>query len=286
MKILVIGAKGMLGSMVMEVLADWQPTGWDVGEIDITKPDEVIEKITSFAPTVVINAAAYTNVDGAEGNRAEAFAVNEGGVENLAAAAKKVGARFVHYSTDYVFPGTKKEGYAEDDEAGPAVNIYGESKLAGEKALMQGGVNFYLVRTAWLYGPRGNPTSPEDTRGKGNFVGTMLRLGKDKKELNVVSDQHGSPTYTKDVALATKQLLEEKKPFGVYHAVCTGQATWFEFAQEIFRLAKMDVHVRPIPASQYRTAAKRPEYSMLLNTKGLAMRGWQEALQDYMKGIV
>lgn len=271
MKMLIVGAKGMLGSMLMDVLADYNPTGWDVGEIDITKAEDVRDKVTALAPEVIINAAAYTNVDGAQANRELAFAVNEAGVKNLAEVAKSVGATMVHYSTDYIFPGDKKEGYTEEDEGGPAVNVYGESKLAGEKALMQSGVNFYLVRTAWLYGPNGK-----------NFVGTMLRLGKNKKELHVVADQHGSPTYTKDVALATKQLLEKKKPFGVYHAVCTGQATWFQFAQEIFRISNMGVKVNPIPASQYPVPAKRPEYSVLVNTKGLTMRSWQEALKDYL----
>jgi dTDP-4-dehydrorhamnose reductase len=279
MKILITGAKGMLGTMLASVFADMNPTLWDVAELDITDLHAVREKLQVEKPEVIINAAAYTEVDKAEGERDLAFAVNATGPGNLATVAKEIalpagrqGATLVHYSTDYVFPGTKAEGYAEDDAAGPAVNVYGESKLAGEEAVKNSGCNFYLLRTAWLYGPNGK-----------NFVDTMLKLADTKPEISVVNDQHGSPTFTKDLAGATKYLLENTKPFGIYHAVNAGQATWYDLACEVFKLKGKNVKVNPIPASQFPTSAKRPEYSILKNTKGLPMRDWKEALADYLQ---
>lgn len=262
----------MLGHMLAEVFAEHNPLLWDVGEMDITNTGEVREKLRREKPEVVINAAAYTAVDKAESEKEAAFAVNAKGPENLALACREIGALFVHYSTDYVFPGTKQDGYAEDDVAGPAVNIYGESKLAGEEAIKKSGVNFYLLRTAWLYGPNGR-----------NFVDTMMKLAESKTELLVINDQHGSPTFTKDVALATKYVLENNKPFGIYHAVCEGQATWYDFAKEIFTIARLKVNIVPIPATEYPLPAKRPEYSVLKNTSGISLRPWQEALQDYFR---
>ena len=264
----------MLGHMLAEVFAPQNPLLWDVAELDITDLPAVKEKLIAKKPGVVINAAAYTAVDKAEMEKEVAWAVNAKGPENLAMVCKEIGATLVHYSTDYVFPGDKPEGYAEDDAAGPAVNVYGESKLAGEEAVKKSGVNFYLLRTAWLYGSGGS-----------NFVDTMLKLGREREELKVVSDQHGSPTCTKDVALATKYVLDNKKSFGIYHAVCEGQATWYEFAKEIFRLVNIDITVTPISASEYPVAAKRPEYSVLKNTKGLLMRNWQVALAEYISLI-
>lgn len=273
MKILITGAKGMLGTMLVQAFSDMSPVCLDVAELDITKLEDVRAKLAQEKPNVVINAAAYTAVDKAETEKEIAFAVNELGPKNLAITAKEIGATLIHYSTDYVFPGTKQDGYAEDDMAGPAVNVYGESKLAGEKAIQTSGCNYYLLRTAWLYGPNGK-----------NFVETMLRLSNEKSELRVVNDQHGCPTFTKDVAQATRYVVEENKPFGVYHAVNEGQASWYDFACEIFRVAKKDIRVIPIPAAEYPLPAKRPTYSILKNTKGLLMRSWQEALQDYLQG--
>lgn len=274
MKIVIVGAKGMLGGMLASIFAEQQPLLWDISELDITKLDEMREKLTAEKPDVVINAAAYTAVDEAETKRELAFAVNAEGPRNLATVAQEIGATLVHYSTDYVFPGTEAEGYAEDDVAGPAVNVYGESKLAGEKAVQESGAAYYILRTAWLYGPNGK-----------NFVDTMLKLSQTKKELRVINDQHGCPTFTKDVALATKYVLEHKKPFGIYHAVCEGQTTWHGFAKEIFRVAGIDMNVIPIPATEYPLPAKRPGYSVLKNTKGIPLRPWLEALREYVGSL-
>lgn len=269
---MITGAKGMLGSRLCQIFSDLQPVCLDVDELDITSLAQVREKLTQLKPDVIINSAAYTNVDGAETNKQDAFLVNEQGPKNLADVAKEIGVTLVHYSTDYVFAGENEDGYAEDDVPGPAVNVYGESKLAGEKAVQTSGANYYILRTAWLYGSNGK-----------NFVDTMLKLADGRPELNVVNDQHGSPTFTKDVALATRYILEQKMPFGIYHAVNEGSTTWYGFAQEIFRLAKKDIKVNPIPAKQYPLPAKRPAWSMLKNTKNIPMRSWQEALADYIE---
>lgn len=272
-RVLILGAKGMLGSMLGRVLTDWQPVLWDKGEIDITHEKSVRAQLGELKPTVIINAAAYTDVDGAEKDKEAAFAVNEKGVATIAAVARELSATVVHYSTDYVFAGKKEGGYVESDEAGRAVNVYGESKLAGERALAMSGINYYLIRTAWLYGPGGK-----------NFVETMLALAGKRDEIAVVNDQWGCPTYTKDVAYFTQMLLSENQygP-GVYHAVNSGKASWYEFAEEIFLLANKQVTVKQIPAALFERPAARPRYSVLQNTKGPFMRAWEVALDDYLR---
>lgn len=263
----------MLGQMLSHILADLEPVCWDRTELDITDETAVKEKIKKVSPQVIINAAAYTDVDGAENQLAVAQAVNGRGVRHLAVAAKAGGARLVHFSTDYVFSGEKAEGYREDDQPGLPVNAYGVSKLAGEESLHEIAPAFYLIRTAWLYGPGGK-----------NFVDTMLALGKKQAEIAVVNDQYGSPTFTADVARVTRQLLLESFPPGIYHAVNAGQTTWYGLAKEIFSCSKMTVRVTPVSSDQFPRPAKRPRYSRLLNTKGLLLRPWQKALQEYIEG--
>lgn len=272
MKVLLIGAKGMLGTDLQAAFADTELTALDHTELDITDAGVVAERLAAERPEVVINAAAYTAVDQAESEREQAFLVNETGVGNIAAAAKDMGATMVHYSTDYVFAGDNVSGYAEDDEPGPPVNAYGESKLAGERALEESGCTFFLLRTAWLYGAAGK-----------NFVATMLRLAGGRDELNVVNDQHGSPTYTVDVAQATRVILDGDYAPGIYHTVNAGTATWYEFAQEIFKLAGKKMTVNPITTAEYPLPAKRPAYSILKNTRGPALRPWQEAIAAYIE---
>lgn len=280
MRVLVLGAKGMLGGMLQHVFKDWQVAAWDREELDITNEAQVREKIVAQKPEIIINAAAWTDVDGAEeeSKRESCFAVNEDAVRYIAQAAKDMDALVVHYSTDYVFPGDAKTGYAEDDPPGPAVNVYGESKLAGERALKESGAKFYLLRTGWLYGPGGK-----------NFVDTMIRLGGEVQEgkrdhLEIVNDQHGSPTFTKDVALATKEILEnrDKYPPGIYHAVNFGETTWYGFAKKIFEIAGMNVEVEATTSDKFVRPAKRPKYSILKNTRGPKLRHWQDALADYL----
>lgn len=270
--VLIVGAKGMLGSMLAQVFVEQSPVLYDREELDITNLEQVREKVREVKPEVVINAAAYTDVDGAEVNRELAFVVNETGVKNLAVVAKELGATLVHYSTDYVFPGDKKEGYSEADIPGPSPNVYGESKLAGEQVLQAIAPTYYLIRTAWLYGFGGK-----------NFVATMLKLAATQQIIQVVNDQHGSPTFTKDVAQFTHQLLEGNYPPGTYHATNSGQTTWSDFAREIFRLANVAIEVQPVTSDQFPRLARRPAYSMLINTKGPTMRSWQDALKEYIE---
>lgn len=280
MRVLLLGARGMLGQALVEAFAEMGLTAWDREELDITDAGAVQKKVGGGAWDVVINAAAYTAVDEAERQREAAFAVNADGVRNLAQTVRASGATLVHYSTDYVFPGDAPEGYAEDAQPGPAVNVYGESKLAGERALRQAAPKFFLVRTAWLYGPGGK-----------NFVDTMLRLGRERNAstvskslpaLRVVNDQHGSPTFTRDVAQATQALLLEGYAPGVYHAVNSGTTTWYEWSREIFRLAGLEVPVVAVPSGEYPRPARRPERSVLQNTRGPKLRPWQAALEDYL----
>lgn len=272
--ILIIGAQGMLGSMLSTVFADRVPILWDRAEIDITKRDEVQQKIKALQPKFIINAAAYTDVDGAETNKEVAFAVNSDAVRYLAEVAKELDATLIHYSTDYIFPGTNKEGYKESDVPGPAVNVYGESKLAGEKAIQEIGCRFYILRTAWLYGPNGK-----------NFVDTMLKLAEDKKDIQVVNDQFGSPTFTKDVAQTTRFWVDGINEPGIYHAVNQGITNWAEFAQTVFKFTQKNVNVIPVPSSTYSRPAKRPQYSVLLNTRGPKLRAWQNALHEYLGSV-
>ncbi len=261
----------MLGQALAQEFGDEIVAAWDKKELDITNKQEVADKIGQLKPEVIINAAAYTAVDDSEKNREVAFTVNAEAVGNIAAAAAVVDATVVHYSTDYVFAGDNPSGYREDDQPGPPVNVYGESKLAGEQALQQSGTRFYLIRTAWLYGSGGK-----------NFVDTMLRLGQEKPALRVIYDQYGSPTYTRDLAAATHVLLQNYDP-GIYHCTNSGTTTWHEFAMEIFKAARMPVTVQPIPSIEYPVPAKRPAYSVLLNTKGPPLRDWREALKEYIK---
>ncbi len=275
MSFVIVGAKGMLGSMFAQVFADKRPLLVDRDEIDITNEESVRNVLRDAKATVVINAAAYTNVDAAENHKEEAFLVNETGVKNLATVCRELSATLVHFSTDYVFPGTKESGYTESDSPGPAINIYGQSKLAGERALKESGCNFYLVRTAWLYGPNGK-----------NFVDTMLQLAQKQDHIQVVSDQRGCPTYTKDLALHVTDLIEKPYPFGIYHGVNTGNASWFELAQKIFEYTpNIAVVIKPVSSSEFPRPAKRPAFSILQNTKGPTMRTWQDALAEYVRGV-
>ncbi len=273
MKLVIIGAKGMLGHMLGMVFTEYAPTLLDKDEIDITNENNTREVLRELQPDVVINAAAYTNVDGAEEDTESAFIVNETGVKNIAGVVKDLDGTLVHFSTDYVFPGTKSQGYTESDSPGPAVNVYGQSKLAGERAVKESGCNFYLVRTAWLYGSNGK-----------NFIDTMKKLSETRKQLRVVNDQFGSPTYTKDLAVFVKTLIEEKYPFGIYHGVNAGSASWFAVAQMIFTiLSGREIIVKPVTSEEFPRPAKRPTYSILQNTKGPEMRNWKDALAEYLK---
>lgn len=279
MRTIIFGTKGMLGSDLASIFSDWNPKLLGKEEIDIADEKAVFNLLRDVQPEVVINAAAYTDVDGCEANRELAISVNGDAPQYLAAASKEVGAIFVHYSTDYVFSGDRQEGYKEDDEpTGEPVNFYGESKLAGENAIREVGGKYYIIRTSWLFGLNGK-----------NFVETMLRLAQEKDEVRIVDDQHGKPTYTLDLAKKTRELIEGGYEPGIYHMVNEPATTWYGFAKEIFRQAQdkyswdKSIVVAPVDSKEFPRPAKRPEHSILLNTKLPPMRSWQEALRDYLQ---
>lgn len=272
MKLLVFGAKGMLGTDLMKAFSDLSPVGRDQSDCDITDELQVRRTFEEVEPSVVINAAAYTAVDKAEQEEVIATRINGEAIGILAREAKKAGAVLVHYSTDYVFDGLKKEGYSEDDPTNP-IGAYGRSKVEGERQLRENTDAFYLLRTSWLYGKNGK-----------NFVETMLRLAREKSELKVVNDQHGKPTWTKDIALATRFLLEHanRYPYGIYHAVNEDETTWYDFACAIFEMSSLPITVTPIPSKAFPTPTTRPAYSSLHNTKMPRLRPWRAALREYL----
>ena len=274
-KILVIGAKGQLGSELQELSKDYpfQFFFYDVAEMDIANKDLVDQGIVRLKPDYLINCAAYTAVDKAETDKELAFAINADAVKYLAQACTDSGVKFIHISTDYVFNGNGKEPYKENDALSP-INVYGESKLKGEKEAIAGNRDVIIIRTAWVYSAYGS-----------NFVKTMLQLMKSKPEINVVADQVGSPTYAHDLAEAILQIISSGKWVeGIYHFTNNGVISWFDFANEIKNLTSLDCKVNPIPTEKYPTPAKRPKYSVLDKTKiqqtfGIKLKDWKESLK-------
>ncbi|MBT1071746.1 dTDP-4-dehydrorhamnose reductase [Pelotalea chapellei] len=270
--ILVVGANGMLGHDMMALLGD-RARGVDIADIDITSMESTERVLTTLRPSVVINCAACTNVDNCESDADTAMQVNGEGVGYLAMATRSIGARLVQVSTDYVFDGSKGTPYHEDDAPRP-LNIYGESKLAGE---MNAAFNpdHLIVRTQWLYGLHGK-----------NFVETMLGLAKEKDTLAVVDDQIGSPTWTVDLARSIAALIESKCQ-GIYHAANSGFCSWNEFARSIFEEAGLSVTVTGMTTEQLNRPARRPLYSTLDCSKleqdaGFRLQPWRDALRSYL----
>jgi dTDP-4-dehydrorhamnose reductase len=271
---LVTGAGGQLGTHLVELLAGAEVVAPTRSELDVTDPDAVRAAIAEHRPDVVLNAAAYTEVDAAEEDEAAADAVNHIGAGNLAAALAEVGGRLVHVSTDYVFTGEATEPYEVDAPVGPT-GTYGRTKLDGERAVLsQLPDRSHVVRTAWVYGGPGP-----------NFVDTMLRLEAERETLDVVADQIGSPTYVGDLAAALIELgRREDVAAGVLHYVNAGQASWFELAREVFRLAGADPErVRPTDTASFPRPAKRPAWSVLSTAAWIRAgltppRPWPDAL--------
>jgi dTDP-4-dehydrorhamnose reductase len=277
MKILILGHKGMLGSDLMLRLAPGHDvTGKDVDDFDITAGEDCASLIAQCSPDVVVNAAAYTDVDGCETHRDLCFAVNAVGVKNIALACRGRGIQIVHFSTDYVFDGRRQTPYAEEDEPNP-LNVYGASKLEGERFLHAFADRWLLIRTAWLYGKNGK-----------NFVKTILEKAASVKTLDVVDDQIGAPTYSRDLAAAVRLLIEGRHD-GIFHLTSRGRCSWYEFACKILQVAGVnDVMVRPIPSAGLARPAARPSWSVLSTRKfsettGRTIRFWQIALQDYLE---
>ena len=278
MKILITGSNGMLGQDLVEVLKDNHELILTTSKtLDITDKKHVIDFISDSKPDLVINSAAYTDVDGCETNQDIAYAVNGEGVKNLALACSEVDCPLVHVSTDYVFKGDNTRPWVEDDEIGP-ISVYGKSKLQGEEAIQEILDKFYILRTAWLYG----------TNGK-NFPKTMLELAENHSEITVVYDEVGTPTYTPDLAKAIAELIETDK-YGIYHLTHSGHCSWCEFARYIFEIADVDVKVIPVTASEFARPAPRPHYSVLDNKNWVKngfepLRSYKEAIKEYIELI-
>jgi dTDP-4-dehydrorhamnose reductase len=252
---LITGAGGQLGRALAEEFADEEVVALAHADWDVSLPPP-----PGLAPELVLHAAAWTDVDGAEADPQEAAAVNVGGTANAAS----LGAPLVYYSTDYVFDGEKREPYVESDGPNPR-SVYGRSKLHGEAAA---GAEAWIVRSSWLFGPTGN-----------NFVRTMLRLGAERDEVAVVDDQLGSPTYVGHLAAATRRVLE--LPHGIYHVAAGGEATWADFAEAIFEEAGLPTRVRRISTAELGRPAPRPAYSVLRSEKGAPeLPHWREGLRE------
>ena len=274
-KILITGCSGMLGSALTKMLApEYEIIGIDIDTADITNKTQIITKITSINPDTIIHAAAYAQVDNCENDKEQAFAVNATGSENVAIAAKLCQAKMIYISTDYVFDGKKTTPYLEEDITNP-INIYGKSKLEGEKRIQAACKNHLIIRTAWLYGPNGK-----------NFVTTILKLADQQKEIKVVNDQTGCPTLTLDLAAAIKSILT-KDIRGTLNITNSGSCTWYELAKKILELKNKTVNVIPIDSNQLNYTAPRPTYTVLNTNKFIQLtkstiRPWGKALTDYL----
>jgi dTDP-4-dehydrorhamnose reductase len=278
MKVLVFGAQGMLGKDLVPALTmKHQVFARDIEDLSITDRSRVQKEIEALRPQVVVNAAAYTDVDGCEARQELALAVNAEGVKNIALACSAIDAQMIHFSTDYVFDGSSPVPYREEDFPKP-LNVYGHSKLQGEHYLQDILKNHLIIRTQWLYGKHGK-----------NFVDTILKLAEQQKELRIVNDQKGSPTFTKDLSWAIEKLLATKAK-GILHVTNSGSCTWYEFALEILKMrkaAKDEIQVTPISSAELARAAKRPLNSAFDCRRfetftGQKMRPWEEALRDYL----
>lgn len=275
MRILITGANGMLGRALAARLASGHTLLlWGRDEADVTDEGSVRAAATGIEFDAVVHAAAYTDVDRCESDEEAALRVNRDGVRHVAALARDRGARFVAVSTDYVFDGTKEAPYREDDATGP-INAYGRTKLAGEEAALASGAAALVVRTSWLFGPGGK-----------NFVDTIAGKLERGEALEVVNDQHGSPTYTRDLAHGIARLLG-RGATGIVHVTNTGATTWYDFAVAIARRIGSSAAIAPVPSSRFVRPARRPARSVLSGERYRSLVGeplppWEEALQHYL----
>ncbi|MDA1038638.1 MAG: dTDP-4-dehydrorhamnose reductase [bacterium] len=279
MKILILGAKGMLGQELVNVYSDTDVHAWDREECDVTNVEACEAKIKELAPELIINAIAYNDVDGAEGDRQEiAKELNVAVPSRLAETAKSIGATFVHFSSEYVFDGKSEEGYTEDSHPSP-VSVYGTTKMLSEQVALSSGARAYVIRLSRMFG---KPASSE--AGKKSFVDLMLELAKTKDHLDLVDEEYSSPTYAPDLAKRTREIVETQEP-GLYHAANSGACTWYDFAKEIFAQKGINIDISPVSGMMFPRPAMRPMYGELLSTKMPAMRSWQTALKDYLENV-
>ena len=281
MKIIVAGSKGLLGREVVRVCGacDDEVIETDVTPdkmvLDITDLDSITGILKSETPHWLINCAAYTDVDGCEEHEDIAFSLNAQGPRLLAQACERYGTKLLHISTDYVFNGEKSAPYTEEDVPNP-ISVYGRTKLAGEEGILKSMQDFIIVRPQWLFGPHGK-----------NFVSTILGIARERDSINVVNDQWGSPTYSKDLAKALRRLIDHDAR-GIYHVCNRGRATWYELAKKAVEIMELDTKVVPVATSEFPRPAPRPKNSLLSTKKftdvtGKLMPVWQISLQHYIK---
>jgi len=275
MKIIILGGKGQLGKEFENFLKDKAEIySFSHLELDVLNQELLIKKIQEIKPEVVINCSAYTKVDKAEEEKEECIKVNAIGAKNVSYASYKVGAKVIYFSTDYIFDGEKESPYTELDSPNP-ISTYGSSKLLGEIYTSKHNPNHLILRISWLYGINGR-----------NFVKTITKKAKEEKELKIVSDQKGSPTYTLDVVKQTWELIKKDK-VGIYHSANQGETSWYEFAKKIIEKLKINVKISPIKTGEYPALVKRPKYSVLdnylLKLEGInIMRDWETALNEFL----
>ena len=279
MKVLVTGANGQLGFDVVKrlQLENMECQGIDREDMDITNDTEVKSFVENYSPDVVVHCAAYTAVDKAEEEKELCYRVNVLGTRYIAEACKEIDSKMVYISTDYVFDGELDRPYEVDDKPNP-INYYGQTKYEGELEVQSILEKYFIVRISWVFGAHGN-----------NFVKTMLKLGKERDEISVVSDQIGSPTYTVDVAELLTDMIKTDR-YGIYHATNEGYCSWYELAKEIFNVAGMDVKVNPILALDFKTIARRPNNSRLskesLSDAGLKLLPfWRNSISDFVTSL-
>lgn len=274
MRILILGSKGMLGQQLVKVFGG-EAIGWDRSDVDVTQAESLKLKVESLKPDVIINCVAYNDVDGAEDNQGAAFKLNSEVPENLAKICQELDIVLVHFSTNYVFDGEKGE-YQESDLPNP-LSAYAKSKYQGELKVADNARKFYLIRTAVLFGERG-----ESSQTKKSFVQLMLDLAKDHKAIRAVDDEINNPTSVVDLARAVELLLESGAGYGIYHLVNSGQASWYDIAKEIFEIKAIKVNLTAVSRAGFPRKAQTPKKSLLINTKLPQLRPWQEALSEYM----
>jgi dTDP-4-dehydrorhamnose reductase len=276
MRLLVTGAAGMLGHEVVAAGArlGHEVVAWDLPECDLTDGDATLDAIRRLEPRAVINCAAYTNVDGAEADEATATLVNGDAAGNVARASAAIGARLVHVSTDYVFDGSKHEPWVESDPTSP-LGAYGRSKLHGEDLVRAELPDHAIVRTAWLFGPHGP-----------NFVSTMLRLAAERDEVEVVTDQVGSPTFAGHLAPALVDMAE-RTDTGIFHGAGSGSCSWYELTLEAFDAAGVACRVLPTTAEKFARPAPRPAYSVLGSEREhpITLPPWQDGVRAHLAAL-
>ena len=283
MKILILGGRGNRGTQLTKVFStDFETISWDRDDLDVLDFPLLIDRISELGPEVIINTVAYNAVDKCE-DKIEyelAYKLNADLPGVLADLSHRLGAVLIHYSSDYVFNGTEdKKEFSENETPNP-INKYGESKFAGEREILkqaEHGLNFYLIRTSKLFGPRG-----ASEVAKPSFFDIMIDLAESGKEITVVNEELSCFTYTPDLAEATKRLWEIEATFGIYHLVNEGECTWLDGAKALFNLKKMDVAIRAVRSENLLRAARRPKFSVLKNLKIKKLRNYQDALREYL----